>query len=1473
MARLKIRSRAVIKHSFKIAGIPRTGFDYQDLIGIEVLLRFYRDPDLFHWVALEAEDPRVGKLDDVVAARKDNTYELLQVKFTPDPSKYFLDWDWLLRRKGKGTSLLQKWSDALAKVKTLGAVHTAKLRTNRKPSAGFENSLKGGFIDFDKVASEQQASLVAEFGSEFAARSFFKQFEFAHSEALVDDLEARLKGDIVPTDTDNTGWLVLREQARRWATRKKSPEPDGRIRYEHLVQVITKRRPRPIPQDFTVPVLYQVPSKEFHDAFTARIKTDSRSLSVLWGSPGRGKSTYLSFLVQSLRNSDLPVVRHHYFLSLDDSTVDRISFTEISNSLMDQIAVRHPDAVRGVENAPNQLRKWLEACGKYYASKGKRFYLVVDGLDHVWREQRSTSQMEHLFNYLLPCPDNVYLLIGTQKVAPDQLPLRLIQQAQESDWIEVPPMDEAAVHSWLAGQHDAGRLLLREIKHHTGVTELSEVSKAFFTISNGNPLHLIYSFEALVRRGAVVTPDEVSLLPACPEGDIRKYYGGLWTRLSANARQVLHLVAGSDFHWPPDGLRKCAGSLDEVDHLLEHRRTGLIPFHGSILAYAREQPDHDSAFESVLPSVVRWLERDAPEYWRWAWLWIMRARAGDPSELLSLTSRDWVIQSLAKGWPAHQAVNILKAAEECAFKKNDYVRTIEIRSLKIRIQNGQSYQIDRFHDFQESAVRIAGNEQQILNMADGLLSASAADIVTLLRCLNGVEKDGIGVECYEELRRQVNLWINLRHRANEEFFSLAEYFIEALVDFGQPDLNNLLHFMEQFHARDRIYRTFLKHVVRTRDFDTVSKMLRLLTDNKHSAWRNATENAAVQIASVEDIDLTLRLDSTQNISPLLSSWYRLQGRQPPQPCSLIDLSSTAIGTDYEYGPNPAVENFLHAFFFLALDAALQAEGDCVPALPGIDRSKLGWLQEAIDHLWNAAFEIAQNPTEIGFGSIFLGLAELAPVNIQHRPSEPSSAQYRALRAVVGDIALDLHALKCAMSGASLVEPDAFELARGSVHWVDEIWIERELGSRRLCIDPSGVKALVDELNLRESKHVTQFNERAERWADLAQLSLMYGLENAAAYILRAADCIIGYGWRKDVWIFQVLSAVEIIHDSGKSNVQPWLKSLAPLIDQITTFTDSDETNHAPEQFVDLIAKAKPEWLSDLYAHYVAGEEYRLAEKTLAGALSKLDLSHPASVALVNSLMESGDLYELEKLCKAGRARASDLLRKRRAFLGIVASRQKPPGDTKKKSKQPNNDDVNWGGKPPDIKNFGPDKLNALLKRVARPKLGFMHRNASLVRWLNHWASKKKGLIALRSLDDHYHIHDNNHDIEPLLDRAFDVSLKYEGKKNAYKWLVRAHIERRGWQDYWDDSARVERRLELAAKHYKDRWQDFIRDTSKPSRYWEKRRSGFTIGTQSLVRYLLLVNQTGLAIQFAESMVRLTIEEVHDQPITVTEWLT
>ena len=802
------------KTTLKTAGITRAAFDYQDLIGIEVLIDFFRNPDRYAWVELESEDRLAGYLDDVIALRTDGKFEYTQVKFTVDPDRYPLSWDWLLESKARGTSRLKKWADSLSTYGRSGGIGRAELRTNRTPDSEFAKALYGNKVRLNSIPGPRRAEVERELGGANEARTFFKLFQFRHSEIPdVQGLEQRLKGTIVPTDTTTDGWMLLRQQVRRWATERKQPEPDGKIKHDHLVQIISKKRPRPIPQNFLVPNTYAVPSVTFHDRFFKRVTGARSSVSILWGTPGRGKSTYLSFLINELNKKKLPCIRHHYFLSLDDATTDRISFSDVAYSLMHQISARYPEAVkeRNLNEVPNDLRKWLVACGDYFVRTNEKFYVVVDGLDHVWRERMNIEQMNHLFNYLLPCPKNVVLIVGTQRVADLQLPSRLLTQAPASAWIEIPAMDERAVHDWVKGQDKAKRLRLPDYARRADQRKrtLDEVSQAFFAISHGHPLHLIYSFETLVRRGTIVTENEVKILPRCPAGDIRRYYRNLWRRLKPQAKQVLHLVAGAEFRWPADGLRRCGGNLDEVDHLLDHRRTGVAPFHASILAYAREQPDHEGTYRALLPKVVRWLERDAPPFWRWGWLWISKARNGKTVDLLTKTTRKWVIDSLSYGWPDAQIISILRQAEIEAFSNGDYRHCIELRSLKVRVQNGPEFQMSRYPEFVEAAIRSSRNEQQVLNMADEIGSLPDAQLVALLRSLPDDLSVEFGKECEAELRRQVNLWLVLRHLRRDHFLTLLQYAFEALSKIGSFNVKKTLSFIDRFSESGPIYHSLL----------------------------------------------------------------------------------------------------------------------------------------------------------------------------------------------------------------------------------------------------------------------------------------------------------------------------------------------------------------------------------------------------------------------------------------------------------------------------------------------------------------------------------------------------------------------------------------------------------------------------------------------------------------------------------------
>jgi NACHT domain len=1456
-------AKAVLKH----AAITRIGFEYQDLIGIEVLINFFRDPGLYQWVELESEDPEVGYLDDVVAARKDGSFDYTQVKFTVDPDEYPLNWNWLLERKAHGTSRLRKWATSLSRLASSGSVHLGELRTNRRPDAEFAGALDQNKIRLSRLSPERRKAVEEELGGPEQAEAFLDAFAFRHSETPdVDGLERRLKNKVIPTETTIEGWEFLRAQVRRWATHNHQPEPDGKIRHKHLVQVITKQRPRPIPQNFLVPSVYAVPNLRFHDHFVKRITNGRGAISVLWGTPGRGKSTYLSFLVRVLSKKRLPVIRHHYFLSLDDTTSDRISFPDIAQSLMDQMATRCSKAVEGQEETPNRLRKWIEACGNYYAKKGKRLYVVIDGLDHVWREQLNIDQMNHLFNYLLPCPKNVIMLVGTQRVADTQLPSRLLTQARPSSWIEVPPMDERAVDEWIRGQYRARRLDLgRRRRKEDRKEELDKISNAFFRISRGNPLHLIYSFEALIRRGAPVVTDEIEALPRCPDGDIRRYYRTLWGRLGPQARQVLHLIAGAEFRWPPDGLRQCGGSIDDVDHLLDHRRTGIVPFHGSIVAYVREQSDHDSTFRVLLPKVIRWLQRSAPEFWRWGWLWIAKARLGEDTDLLTKTTRSWAIDSLAAGWPDSQIVTILKDAERRTFAKGDYCRTIEIRSLKIRVQNGPEFQMHRYPEFLELGIRAAQNRQQVLNMADEIGSLTDDQIVALAKSLPPDLVDDIGSECDDELRRRVNLWITLRHLPGNDFMKLVNNWLRTLGQCGRIDPKAALRFIDGFQEGDGVFRSLLESLVATSRLEALISLLTLLNSEKHRYWRAWTEDAALRVAAMEGVDLLTRIDlDPSSASPLLGCWMTFKGKECPIVQSFRINSALLLQDRHEYGPNINLEKFFHGFFFSALALCQSASGDFSFVLPGVDEARVGWMKNALEILRQMARGVAEGRLAVSFATPFVQTKDLKPIR-GRRTTEADSTQYWSFKAALRQIAIDLHLLGRAPGQDIKIAPADFSEARANPYWEDVAWLDENLKTRFSLLERQSAESFLADLGAKEADSITEFNQRAERWVELGLFALLYELPGAPELAKRAADCIVGYGFHKDPYIYEVLNSIEQIHQAGVPRALALLKKVAPIVEQIREFTDGDDVQGSRLELIDLIAQICPNKLPDCYAYHIGADHWSYAARALEAHTKLLDFGEPPSQALAGTFLDRGELLILSELQSEGRAGAGDALSRQERFVGGL------PQDHDFERTDSNRDFARRGT-PPDVTKFGPSRFHKLAEKLSDYTLGFEYQNEALQAWLQHWKDRKKATEALKSIDKFFEETERTFAAEGILDKAFLMSLAVQGKKAAYKRLVHAHIVRHGWQSYWTSSKEINERLEWAAKYYKDKWRDFIADTSKQEPYWERREYSFSIGVRYLVRFLILVGQNELAGKYCATLVKILLDELRDQPVPELSWL-
>ena len=132
--------------NYKRPGAIRAGFHYQDLVAIEKLIEFYRNPSRYDWMELESLDPSFSAVDDVVAMRSDGTVDVIQIKFAVDPDnpKTPLDWDWLLKRKKSGSSMLKKWFSSVQELISSATLASARLVTDRLPDKQFSDCLSLG---------------------------------------------------------------------------------------------------------------------------------------------------------------------------------------------------------------------------------------------------------------------------------------------------------------------------------------------------------------------------------------------------------------------------------------------------------------------------------------------------------------------------------------------------------------------------------------------------------------------------------------------------------------------------------------------------------------------------------------------------------------------------------------------------------------------------------------------------------------------------------------------------------------------------------------------------------------------------------------------------------------------------------------------------------------------------------------------------------------------------------------------------------------------------------------------------------------------------------------------------------------------------------------------------------------------------------------------------------------------------------
>lgn len=1458
----------------KKTAITAAGYIYQNRQGLKVLCDWLDAPTRYSRVKFECDNENEAPqgLDDIVIERSDGRIDLQQIKFTPDTDKHFLSWDWMLEKTGKtarSRSMLRKWFDAFKQLKP-NQIGEISLITNRRPDANIEVCLELDKINPSKIPEPQRTQVEAELGGIKECELFFEQLCIRHSDkgylALEHEVDARLR--VYGT---SEGIAVLKNVALNWAIQKNYPAPDGWISQKELRDILRASPPTPLPEDFVIPKGYEVPDEIFHQQFVQSVINATEKVIVLTGPPGRGKSTYLSALCDTLTDQGIPTVRHHYFLSTTERSRDRVNSYIVEQSIQAQIQQFHED----VPKTSGGLYKQLEACAEFYKMQGKPFILILDGLDHVWRINSEDKQpLDDLFSQIIPCPDNMILLVGTQPVNDIQLPTDLLAAAPKSEWYTLPAMSESAVLSYLRKVLQEGRLTTSFGTNLQIEEQLQDAAFALRKRTNGHPLYIIYATAELEHSGLSLSGRDIDQLKGDLSKDAKFYYASLWVHLLPSQKDTLRLICAFPFFWPKTAFLDIARNIkatepnvDKIEHLLHSSTAGLKVFHESLAVFVRSTDGYEERINQLMPAVADWLEHQGPSSLCVNWLWTVQAKMGNPNNLITGLTRDWIMRRLEEGYPVSLFDMLLSDALVIALESAKFADAYRLSHLKNRMVDGSKFQV-QYDDFARlvSFSLTLAEESVIREAFASRHEADILDVAALGLALHYRGEHVLAEICGEEALHRFKGVSQFSHRYNsnsgfDEFTFLASSFAKlGVVGATSEELTWLVDKNES-----PAWLPCVQILIDDGRLDDLMAVVAALPASykKHivsDACIRAAANIGVYITEREDFNTLVRTPFVAAIEAALTKNSIPLNDQVPV--------NWLHGSYYERKDNLALLAHNWLFGAVHLNLCMIAEGQTnfehITAPIYEDRENI------TDYL-NVLSEIGSQIAQRWWCGEFIHFHELyellEPVELQRfRQSYHSKSAASDFQAALHRIACDVHIGSVLLAGTGTVtlSPRTIEAALQCT-WFDSASFRTQYSSDLLSrmTDEAAVIFIGAQRLLLDAGVQNETSVHLQIPLQLCMIAISHRLNSEARELCTQTwELTIGYGHRKDPTLSNTVDAIAYLADVEPKEACRLLAKIAPQIHCILDYTDGKGTRHVLSEADRLLAKLKPSALVIKFEEHTSMGDWALAESSIRAYIKQGAIEEWPLDALMRTGLHPGILDDLQQLIENGCTTASERLRILEEHngwdIGCIRDHENSGSGT---------DDKLYKG---DVTVFGPDKLEDLLKDLdpyykERPKL--------LRTWYQYWESRNQGRNLLIELDRILFTGNNKwmREALDLSEFAFQTKRRASGLSAAWKYLIHAQIRNGGWIGYFENMDVTRNRLDLIAQNYPQRCDEFV--TATAYSMFDEPVSSRLAPSEIMVYFYVKQNRIDEAVKFTETMVNCVIEDTRTLPLEKPCWMT
>jgi hypothetical protein len=1430
-------------------GPPREGFEYQDLQGVLALLDWLGHPANFAWIKFEAKE--YGSLDDFAVCDSNRNLRLNQVKHTGEtPGRADFTFDDLTDSPAPGRrSLFEKWYNSWTTAKRRGvfASITPVLKTNKSASRNMLALTKaagsGRVLDSELLKTEH-GELYGRL-SDLASKSdgaeldeFLRvlQFEFGLPDISVlrNIAQEKCLGLSLGPDVCRN----LEDEVWNWAKR------GSELSLPDVKRACSWFEPRGLDQHFPIPADYVRLGGNWIDKFSkllSDVESGTGGTKVIVGTPGSGKSTFLEDLYETLVEQDIACIRHHYYVPGMEK-YDRLRFEDAASALIHELQLLTENVVPSINPRPEELDKIIAAAAASLHQSERPLVVILDGLDHVVRDE-DESELIELLRKILPPRPGFWLVLGTRDFARDSRVATILEEyVPRHNWIPMPRLDPDEC-ARLLDFHRA-ELKLEHDNH------FDDIASTFSAVTAGYPLYARY----VIRRMTQLATHQVLLASDLRNiepfgGDVPMLYAQIWRSLPAAARTIAVLLAVAQFEIDHEELSLALSSINTIEvlngletlkPLLTTGITGFQFFHTSFAEYVRTTEDFLAIGPRLRSDLIRWLEDSAPEEKRWTWLLRKKAEYGNPEPLISETTRSWIIESLREGRQFDEVVHTLQLASTSAMVRNDYATAFARGQHSIYMQNSLQFYEQEWNKLDIINRRRIDSSVLTKSTSGELAYREPTFLLELAR-----DADAVGDrELVEDIVEELNHRLSSGRRSSSSYPDSAEKLVECLLRVAallRDSVTRATRFIDKGLNADYqpgAAAAFADELIRSGQQIAFLEFIKSKDLAARILVQAADAGALAALHSNVTINSQIALDAV---------WWRvyqtlLTSAAPSTLQLRLEIPETLA--DYDSKGQAQLVDLYQQVFGRSLLCRLenkQSEVETwISKLPG------SWGHKA-------AGLIAEYALQCG-----------TALRSKHELQQGTLSKFNSLDRLNFGKDRDIWGFQTSLRKALIsIFRTSFVLLHNIVGMKIRTKLLNELADSKFLEDQAVRELMADlppraldaddvQVWISKQAHkwdtiVDELPTRAEAYLSLAALSLgIRDVESCSVLVRKSIDNLLGYGNHKDLFLLEVIESVDSFRDSPAA--LDWFTRIAPISNSVADFTDRDETSELAVDFGAALAKYDRFVAFRQYVDLVTEESLYLAENLFAKLIPQLDFNDDFEYAIARTCIDYDSRSFLRKRLDSA---ADKLVKELDSLYGPESQPERHesglPGETEAE---------------PEVEKVNPDGL-----KDAISNMGYSRKQAEfLAKWLEFWIPRapQEAYAALKPWLDP----ERRASFEGAIAlKAYPYVRQFEGPNAGFALLCSAHRSSYGWSRFFADSSTAKEIFSILEQDFPQRWREFIHETLK-----HRRPENYGILTVPVgVRFLLRFRAKEEAGRLCEAAVK-TLEELMDElPLPGVQW--